>query len=136
MISIEIPNIKCPAGCHRCCNPVIVTVEEARRLGIPGEVWTGKRGDGKCRFLGKKGCTVYRKRPLACHLFGTASTGPISCAHVSRKDNPRLLDLQEMLLVMRFLYEKLAEGGNYERYMADPEKHDHCRMMDKKEFGA
>lgn len=128
-ITLEVPNIVCPKDCHKCCNPVAITAREAKRLGIEGEYWTGKRGDGKCRFLGPKGCTKYRRRPLACILFGSSETGLFFCPHLPKQKIP-LLDLQQMVQAAQGLYTELHICGHFDKFINDREKREHCRKMD------
>lgn len=128
----KIPKIECPSGCHRCCNPVFVTRMEAIKLGIPWENWTGARPDGKCKFLGENGCTVYDRRPMICRLFGSSYNGVFYCKFLGPQ-KVRLMGADEMLLALEKYYMEAMHGGQLIMFLADESKQKHMHDMDEKE---
>jgi Fe-S-cluster containining protein len=75
MLYDKIPEVQCPDGCTKCCGPVEVTLEEAKRMGIGNRRCTRYDEGFNCEFKTSTGCSVYENRPFVCRLFGTGKYG-------------------------------------------------------------
>jgi hypothetical protein len=90
----QVPVMECAPGCHDCCGPVPLALEELARLPKKR-----KQDLLTCRFLDSKGCTVYDERPMMCRLFGCSAEKMLRCPRGLKA--PRLLSLEETHRIMQ-----------------------------------
>ena len=81
-INARAETLKCPPGCHLCCieTEMALTWDDVKRienLGFRRSEFSEFRGgflrlrnvNGRCFFLGEKGCIIYEARPIGCRAY-------------------------------------------------------------------
>ena len=95
----------CNSGCCKCCGPVIMSVTEAKRIGMPKGI-LATRGKGEfgdtCEFVDEEThqCSIYEDRPFICRLFNSTQSKPFTC--VELEDHGALNEQEVTHLFMEY----------------------------------